>query len=704
MKTNRAIKNSIITICLFMIGIGYGQNETQKDSVSSQLNEVIVSGQSKLFTNKNGNIKVDVANSVYKSIPNTVDLLSKLPNIQVSADKENITVIGKGIPLIYIDNQKIGMNDLNTLSVDDIKTIEIINNPSSKYEASGRVVILITRKFSKSEGFQTTLSEVTSFKKHFNNYFGIDSSLKKNKFEFKANFNYNQLKIWESNGNDFTIPSKDIISNYLVTAVTKRPQFIFGAGVFYKINEEDYLSLNFSRKNQIDNFDIITDTYNQQQIAINRVDTFNANNQNRNFLNGFLNYNHKIKSIDGILFSGFQYSKFNQETSSIISNNYNDTSFELSQNRDQKISIAVFSGRFDFEKKFENKMKLELGTLYLLANSNTNFFVENANPKSIINSVYNYREKNIAAYSQFSGSINKVNYSFGLRAENTIAKGNYQSEKALLIDKNYINLFPKATVEIPIDSTNTINLNYAKSISRPNFSTTSQVSAYINPYFVWSNNTNLDPTITDEVALSYQYKDKSVKVSYNKINNPVFYGSSYDSAENILTFKTTNFEKETAYNLEFTVPFKHNFWNATNILNFSLSKIEDKQAIVNDVKPYLYYYSNHSFKLPKEIQLSLTAWGLTRQQQGVFERSALFTIDFAISKTLFKHLDCTISYNDIFKQMKFHENFTVNNITAKGIYYTDSNLVSLSVKYSFGKIKNIEFKEKNIDENSSRIR
>jgi hypothetical protein len=291
-----------------------------------------------------------------------------------------------------------------------------------------------------------------------------------------------------------------------------------------------------------------------------------------------------------------------------------------------------------------------------------------------------------------------------LRAENTIAKGNYQSEKALLIDKNYINLFPKATVEIPIDSTNTINLNYAKSISRPNFSTTSQVSAYINPYFVWSNNTNLDPTITDEVALSYQYKDKSVKVSYNKINNPVFYGSSYDSAENILTFKTTNFEKETAYNLEFTVPFKHKFWNATNILNFSLSKIEDKQAIVNDVKPYLYYYSNHSFKLPKEIQLSLTAWGLTRQQQGVFERSALFTIDFAISKTLFKHLDCTISYNDIFKQMKFHENFTVNNITAKGIYYTDSNLVSLSVKYSFGKIKNIEFKEKNIDENSSRIR
>ncbi|MFV8328099.1 outer membrane beta-barrel protein [Flavobacterium sp. ZS1P14] len=704
MKKNIGIKNNIIALCLFISGFGYGQNETPKDSISNKLSEVIVSAPTKLFTNKNGNSKVDIANSIYNSIPNTIDLIAKLPNIQVSVDKENITVIGKGNPLLYIDNQKVGMNDLNTLAVDDIKTIEIISNPSSKFEAAGRAVILITRKFSKKEGFQTIVSEVASFKKYFNNYLEISASLKKNKLEFKTNFNYNQIKVWESNGNDFMIPSRTIISNYLATAVTKRPQFIFGGGIFYKINEVDYWSLNFSRRTQKDIFDILTDTYNQQQSIINRIRTLNLNDEYRNFSNGYINYNHKIKSVDGILFSGFQYSRFNQQVASTITNNYNNTSFELSQNRNQKISIAVFSGKSDFEKEFGNKMKLELGTLYLQADSNTNFLVENVNPSITINSDYNYNETNIAAYSQLSGSVKKVKYFFGLRAENTIAKGKYQAENSLLIDKNYINLFPKATIEIPMDSTNTINLNYAKSISRPNFSTTSQVSAYINPYFVWSNNINLDPTITDEVAVSYQYGDKSVKVSCNKIINPVYYGSSYDSSQNVLTLKTTNFEKETGFNLEFSIPFKYKFWTTTNTLNFILSKIEDKQAIVNDTKPYLYYYSNHSFKLPKEIKVSLTGWGLTRQQQGIFERSALFTIDFAISNTLFKQFDCTISYNDIFRQMKYHEDFTINNITAKGIYYTDANLVSFSIKYSFGKIKNTEFKEKNIDENSSRIR
>lgn len=691
-------KNILSLLVLLTFQLIFSQEKTET------IEEVIIKKETKTFTNSNGNLKVDVANSIYNAISNPIDVLSKLPNIQVSPNKESITVIGKGTPLLYIDNQKVAINDLNSLAVDDIKTIEIINNPSSKYEAEGRIVILITRKFSKKEGFKVAITENASFQKRFNNYFGINSSVKKNKLEFKANINYNQINVWESHGNNFTIPSNDIVSNYLVKAVTKRPQFIFGGGVFYKINEDDYFSVNFNHRTQKDIFDIVTDTYNQQQNDINNINTLNENDETRNLSNGFINYNHKIKSLNAILFSGFQYSSFNQKIASDILNNYNDTGFELSQNRNQKIAINVFSGKTDFEKEFKNKMKLELGTLYLYANSDTDFFVETVNSSSSNNSVYNYKETNIAGYSELSGSFKKVNYSFGLRAENTIAKGKYETENVLLIDKKYINLFPKAQFEIPIDSTNSIALNYAKSIARPNFSTTSQLSAYINPYFVWTNNTNLDPTITDQVAVSYQYKDKSVKLSYNKITNPVYYGILYDETQNLLTFKTTNFEKETAYNLEFTLPFQKNFWTTTNTLNFTLSTIEDKNAIVNSTKPFLYYYSNHIFKLPSAIEMSLTGWGLTKQQQGIFERSAFFTMDFAVSKTVFKHFDCTIRYEDIFKQVKFKENFTVNGIAAKGMYYTDSNLISFSVKYYFGKIKNAEFKERNIDENSGRIR
>lgn len=668
------------------------------------LEEVKVVKEVKTFTNKNGNIKIDVANSIFNSVPNTVDLLSRLPKIQISPYKESITVIGKGTPIIYIDNQIVTMNDLNSLSVDDIKTIEIINNPSSKYEANGRVVLLITRKLSKKEGFKVTVSETASFQKNFNNYFGINSSIKKKKLEFKANFNYNQIKVWEGNGNNFTIPNYDIVSKYDVIAITKRPQFIFGGGLFYKINEDDYFSINANRRAQKDIFDIVTDTYNQQQTTINNINTLNANDEFRNFTNVFLNYNHKIKSIGGQLFTGFQISNFNQEIDSEIFNNFNNTNFILSQNRFQKIKINVYSARTDFEKEFKNKMKLELGVLFLKANPTTDFEVNIINPSSDLSSNYNYKETNNAAYSNLSGTIKKVNYAIGLRVENTIAKGKNSSESNLVIDKNYTNFFPKLEIEIPIDSTNTMTFNYAKSISRPNFSTASQLSTYINPYLVWNNNININPTITDEVSLAYQFKDKSVKLSYYDIKDPVYYASSYNNSQNLLTFQTKNFEKESGFNLEFTIPFKYKFWTSNNTINGIINAIEDKVSIVNPSKPYLYFYSNNIFRLPKAIEISLTSWGITQRTEGVFERNGLITFDMAVSKTLFKNLNCTLSYNDIFRKVKFNENFSSNNITSKGVFYTDLHLVSIAMRYSFGKIKKQEFKERAIDENSSRIR
>lgn len=685
---------------VFFFQFAFAQPEEQP----KELQEVVVEKEKKAITNKNGNLKIDVANSIYNSVPNALDLLSKLPKIQISPDKQSISVVGKGSPLLYIDNQKVDINDFNSLSVDDIKTIEIINNPSSKYEAEGRAVILITLRFSKREGYKVIVSETANFQKYFNNYSGINASLKAGKTEFKANFNYNQLTVWESNGNNFTMPDYDIRSNYLVTAVTKRPAFLYGGSVFHKINEDDYLSFTLNRRSRKDIFDVTTHTVNQDGTEINDINTLNRNDENQAFTNSFLNYNRKIKTLDVSMFTGFQYSNFNQEMMSIITNDYNGNGFDLSQLRNQEFKIDVFSGRIDLEKKFRNVMKIELGGLFLGAEALTDFEIENVNLPTTEVTKYNYKEKNIAAYSQFSGSYKKFNFSAGLRAENTFVKGKYDNESNLSVDKDYINLFPKAQLEMTIDSSNTIGINYAKSVIRPNFSSTSQTSVYINPYFVWSNNINLQPTFTEEISLNYQYKDKSAKLIFYRTKNPVYYGASYDDSQQLLTFTTTNFEKESGYAIEFTVPFKYKFLNNTNVLNIGKTKIEDSTAISSEAKPSVYLYSNHIFSLPKNIELSFTSWGFTTQKLGVFEKKGIITMDAAVSKTFFKHLDCTLSWNDIFRKMTFKDQFTLNNIAAKGVYYTDSNIVSLSLKYSFGKIKNSEMKEKSIDENSGRIR
>jgi len=675
--------------------------ETEIDSLQ-QMQEIVVEGKIKTFSYKNGNVKVDVANSFLKSIPNTLDLLSKLPKVQISPDKTAISVIGKGNPLLYLDNQRIEMNDLLALSVDDIKSIEIINNPSSKYEAEGRAVILITRKMNRKEGFQTVISETVSFKKRFNNYAGINSTLKLKKTEFKANFNHNALNVWESNGNNYEISSNNIASNYRVVGLTSRDNYVFGGGIYHTIDEDESFSFSVNGNLKKDDFDLKTKTNNLANGEQTNLNTFGTAKGDRNFINSFLNYNKKINESSSF-FAGFQYSNYN--TGSVInsSNNYNETNFQPFQKMNQDFKVDVFSGRIDFEKKFQNEMKWEMGGIYSSANANSNLQLQNFEENTNSDSEYNLKEKNASAYTQLSGTIKKVSWLFGLRVENTNIKGKYADESSASVVKNYTNFFPKAQIEIPIDSTKTLTFNYAKNISRPNYSETSHGQTYINPYFIFSSNTNLNPSISDEISANFQYKDKSVKLVYYKNKNAMNYGFQYNEAENTLIYRPENFDKETGYNLEFSLPFSHRFWTSSNTLNFILNKIEDKSAVVGNSKPYLYYYSNQTFNLKKDWTISLIGWGLSTRNEGVFQRNSIFNLDGSVSKT-YKNLSCTLSYNNIFKNNIYKENFEVNNVNSKAIFIVDNYEFSIALKYTFGKLKESIFKEKEINENLDRIK
>jgi hypothetical protein len=697
------LKLFLILLFFFFSFAGKAQNETPKDSISNKLNEVVITQNKKVFTNTNGNIKVDVANSIYSSIPDAVDLLSKLPTVQVSSDKESISVVGRGAPLIYIDNQKVGMNDLNALAVADIKSIEIIQNPSSKYEAEGRSVILITRKFSKKDSFRTEISEVASFKKNYNNYLGFNSSFKKNKLELKVNFNYNRLNPWESHSIDYQIPTADITSKYDVSAETKRKQYVFGAGLFYKINEDDYFSFSVNSKLQTDTFPINTITDNKNKDVENNVLTFTDNDSKKNFVNSFLNYQKKIKSIDTQLFTGLQYSNFDQRLFTEVNNNYNNTQFELSQIRDQKFKVNYFSGRIDIEKKLKNEMKFEMGGLYSSATSKSDISIFDNETNQDELSYYDFKEENLSGYTQLSGKIKKVDFSLGFRVENSIINGKFRADALPLLDKNYTFLFPKAQFTFPIDSVKSISINYARSISRPNYSSLSQGSTYINPYFLYARNINLGPTITNEISTTFQYHDKSVKFSCFQAKDPIYNSFIFDDQTNVMTFKDINFDKRSGLSLDFTLPFTYKFWTTTNSLVFILEKIEDHTAQVTDPKPYSYYSSNNEFKLPREYSFVLNFWGLTKQYTGVFVTNPRFKVDMAISKTFAKKWNCTLSCNNIFKNSIETEEFTINNINSKARYVVDNHLISIAIKYSFGKIKESEFKEKNMDQNSDRV-
>jgi len=654
---------------------------------SITLDEVNINSENKTFTNNNGNIKVDVANSIFKASPSPLDLIAKLPTVIVSANKESLSIIGRGDPLIYIDNQKAGMNELNALSVEDIKTIEIIKNPSAKYEAEGRAVVLITRKRSRRDGFEISGLETASFKRGYNNYAGINSGFKKGKTEFKASFNYNQLYHWEANGNDLTIDDADIATNYNIRSISDRAQYIFGGGIFHQFNDDDYISANANAKLQGDDDRNYTQTYISQNDTADNIITLSKNDNQRNFVNSFLNYGKKIKSLDAKLFTGLQYSKFYQTSYSAIQNNYNDTQFIAAQQRNQKFRVNAFTGRIDAEKNFKKDIKLEVGALYLSATAKTNFAVDDYVIPSQIQSIYDFKEQNMAGYTQLSGKIKKFSYTGGLRVEITGIEGKYDNTSVLTINKHYTNLFPKAQFDYAIDSIRSVSFNYAKSIARPNYSSTSQVTVYGSPFMVFASNLNLNPTITDEISAGFQYKEMSATIRYYNTKDPAYSTFMYDTTQTLVSLNTINYAKESGFNLETVIPFSYKFWTVNNVLSMVLNKIEDPSALLSTSKPYLYYYSNNTFKLPAGYTAMLSVWGTTKRNEGIFTRNAFFIMDVGFTKTFLKSLDCTLSFNDVFRKMNFNEDFAVNNIVSRGRYYTDTREIALSIKYKFGNFK-----------------
>ena len=668
-----------------------------------QIDEVVINGKKETFKTKNGNYNIDVANSNFNKIATTNELLSKLPNVMLGADQETLTIIGKGNPLLYLDDQQVDFSTISSLAVEDIKSIEIIKNPSAKYEANGKSVIKINLKKSKKEGLKFTLQETLSFKRKFNNYFNSTFQIRKNKSEFKISASYNQLNPWEGNGFDYHVKDKNIQSNYFIKSQTKRPHFIVNTSFFQELNEAgDYLSFAINSNFRKDKGLIDTKTEYTENNESQSILTLNDNENHRNFVNTLMNYNKNIKSLNATILTGFQYTIYNTGRTYDFYNNINDNGLEYNQSRDQKYRLKVFAGKFDVEKKFESDQKIEFGGRFTQAKSETNnqtFFLNNSSEEFL----YKFKEFNLAAYLQYTKNYEKWNYKTGLRTETTNSKGFDEIKQFSDIDKKYIDWFPNAEINYTFDNKNALTIYYKRTIDRPNYSNLSSGNLYGSPYIEYSGNFDILPTYTNTFSANYSLKKWNMSVTYYQSKNPMNYTLIYDDVRNISTFTTVNFEKEKNISVGLDVPFEYKFWSTQISFAMIYSKIIDQKAEFNKSAPYIYLYSNHNFKLVKDFNFMVDGYWLSKRTEGIYERNSQIMVNLGLTKS-YKNVDFSIRLNDLFKQMKFSETLNYDKISSKNLFLVDYQELSLSIKYNFGLLNKSISKEDKVNEEEGRIR
>lgn len=667
-----------------------------------EIEAVTIIGEKKKFSVENGNITLDITDSPLNKVATSSELLTKLPFVTLDANGEGVSIVGKGSPLLYVDNQRVDFSTLSGISVEDIKSVEVIRNPSVKYESEGKAVIKINLKKSKRDGSKLALSETATFQKRFSNYFNANFQQKKNKTEWKINAAFNAVQHWESNGYNYAVASKNISSDYTIVSITNRPQTIFGASLYQELNDDgDYLTLTFNSNFRPDKGDNNTNTkYTENGISSNIL-TLNHQDNKRASINSIFNYNKKLADWDANIFTGFQYTRESRNVDYEFLNNIDDSG-EFSQFRRQLYAGDVYSGRIDFEKKLNENYKLELGTSFTKAETTTDNITDFATVKAPEFFNYFFKESNTGSYVNLSTEKNKWNFKAGIRMETTSAKGFDNILKDTTLSRNAVDWFPNAEISFQQNKDYVYTLNFRKTISRPGYGNLSSGGLYGSPYIEYVGNPNLIPTYTNTLSFNTSLKKWSVNASVYTSKNPMGYTLVYDDEKNISRFTLINFDKEIGASLGVDVPFEWKIWSSQNSMSVNYGKTEDSLALIKKSTPYLYIYTNNTLKITKSFSLLMDGSYISKRTEGLYENNAVCAVNFGITKSV-SDFDFTFRYNDIFKQMNYIQNMSYDKIISTGNFYGNTPTISVAVKYNFGRLEKSSYKESSVNETSNRL-
>ncbi len=543
-----------------------------------------------------------------------VEVMKSIPNLNVDIDG-NVT-LRNATPTLLIDNRPTTLT-MDQIPADIIDKVEIITNPSAKYDASGgnAGILNIVLKKNKKNGYNGGIRSGIDMRGKFNG--GGDLNVRDNKLNFSVSANMNGRKSINNSKNE-----REILG-------TKLPSFVNttsdntgnGSFDFYRAGM-DYLPDNRN------SFSLYTNIMQggMGSSGTQTVDSLNGkppvsliNDSKFNFLNkgGQLGFKHLFAEQGHEITADFNYNESSNTNWSTINSSYlNQRSNGVGNNKNYTTNI-------DYAREFKNAVKFETGIRYNTRDEfNSRDQFRNNIYLSSVSTKYNYGENILAGYVNLNGKKNKLSYQLGLRAENrsyTVDVQNNKGLDSLHFKKSFpISLFPSAFVTYKVNDKQDIQLNYSKRINAPNFFQLQPFPDYSDPLNITVGNPNLDPQFTHSFELGYNnaYQKGSnflanayYKYSTNLITNYIYkainpitndsaFYSSYINANTAITYglelsNKTAIAKWWDMNLSF------------NLFNSSIQATIPGQDVNNNLTSW-FSKMNNTFKLPKGYSIQFS--------------------------------------------------------------------------------------------------
>ena len=681
------------------------------NGLETQLGELVISANIPLFEpSTDGTLKVNVQKTMLASSSSVREVLSKSPGVLVG--ENGVSVVGKGEALLYLNGKRITIERLGTIPVNQIKNIEVITNPSAKYDAQGKAVINIITVVNHSEGVQVMLVQNLTMAKHFLSSSAANLHYRKKKWSLTGDYGVsfgkdwnqrNSVRLLNTEGGLYTSDNQNE-ENTRLTYVSN-----FRAGCEYRISEKSDVSLQWDGLYNIFDLDVDGDNAMTSPLGeLTRLETFN-DGQTKNLNNSIsLNYNSQLDTLGSTLFLGGQLSTFSTRLFDLIDEEISVenviTSKALRRNSGQN-DIGLLTGQVDYTKTFKNSSRLELGGKYAdVQNHGTIDFSSKAEGEDTFTSYsefsndFEYNEKIPAIYGQYFGRIKKLDYSIGVRSEYTMAQGISNVTSETVIDTNYLNIFPNVRVSGKIRDNWSVSYAYSERISRPQYQALDPFVWYQDSLTSVQGNPNLLPELTQANEGIIGFKKYSLKFGYSSsTNSSRFIVEPGNTGINSIVMKQANIQKLHSYYSTLSIPLAYKKWSSFNTLSLTYKQIEDDRPefMVSEIVPQFYFYSFNQFKLKKKLKIEISGEYVGEQNDGIYQVDPTYSVTLGLSKTFMKgNLICRFMANDILKSYKEVGSYQIGNTTVNYDRKLNTNFYRFSAIYYFGKLWKVKYKNK----------
>ncbi|WP_131539180.1 outer membrane beta-barrel family protein [Pedobacter nototheniae] len=688
------------------------------ESTTKQLNEVSVQGKRPFIEHQIDKTVLNVENSIVASGGSVLDVLEKAPGVQIDRQSDQIKLNNKSGVMIMIDGKANYLSGadvtalLGNMSSDQISTIELITNPSSKYDAAGNAgIINIKLKRNKAYGTNGTVSA--------NLGRGIIPNAPSDLYRGALNLNLNHREgKWNIFGNG-NVNRKVNFNNTFLTRTTQSDGLASlltqnfdrqNTGVAYlgKLGADYYASEKTVFGIMVDANTVSSKLSNLSNTNINEMKNGIANsssivqNANSEFPTSNITANFNIKhdyNKDGksITFDA-DYSGFNNKKDENFLASYLDANGTPTNNTTLKNStdakINVYAAKTDLTLPISKTMKIEAGLKSSYVVTKNDFISEqfvggvwqNDSGKS---NYFIYKENINAAYTNFSKEWDKWQIQIGLRAEHTNSKGNSVTDNKQ-VNRNYLSLFPTIFVNQKLNKDNNIRYSYSRRVDRPNYQQLNPFVFYMDPLAVDQGNPYLKPQFTDNFQVAYSYKQASFSLSYSDTRDMITQISKQDDATRIISVIRENLGRSQNFSANIYVPVRiFSWWNLQNSGSLFYNKFNDgnlEGAAYKASKAAFNLYTSSSFTLPKNFSFEINFWYNSPTVSGV-EQTTIpqYALNAGLQKSMLnKKLKFKLNVDDIFLTNHWEGKLAYQNINMMVVNHYISRRAYFSISYAFG--------------------